>query len=253
MSSKHQSNTAMSSRGAPETGFAAIVQENARLRFTVMELHHRTKNLVAIIQSIARQTMRQTVADDNCEVRFAGRLDALGRSLDLLTDGDWRGARLDELVRQQLAPFGHLDGDRISAQGPPIGLNPEAARNIGLALHELATNASKYGALSVPEGKVAVRWKITRGSAPSRFIMTWREANGPTVTAPEHRGFGRQVLQQVAAQALSGKVMHKFLPKGVRWTLDIPAAAILNSCGVPASTPVGLEGRRNWGDRHVGQ
>lgn len=74
--------------------------------------------------------------------------------------------------------------------------------------------------------------------------MTWRETNGPMVTVPERRGFGRQVLQQVAAQALAGKVMHKFLPEGVRWRLDIPAAAILSSCGVPASTPVGLEGRR---------
>jgi two-component sensor histidine kinase len=138
-----------------------------------------------------------------------------------------------------------LDGDRIAAQGPPIGLNPEATRNIGLALHELATNASKYGALSVPEGKVAVHWTFARSSGSRRLIMTWREANGPMVTVPEHWGFGGHVLQQVAAQALSGKVMHKFLPEGVRWTLDIPAAAILNSCGAPTSTLVG--DRRNGG------
>ncbi len=188
MGSKHQPNTGMSFTIAPETGLAANAQENEQLRSAMNELRHRTKNLVAIIQAIARQTMRQSATNDEFDTRFTGRLDALGRSLDLRIDGDWRGARLDELVRQQLAPFGDLDGDRIAAQGPPIELNPEAARNIGLALHELATNASKYGALSVPEGRVALHWKLTRGSAPSRFIMTWREVNGPMVTAPEHRG-----------------------------------------------------------------
>jgi two-component sensor histidine kinase len=251
MGSRQQSSTAMSSRVSPVTGFAAIAQENEQLRFAMTELRHRTKNLITIIQAIARQTMRQTAITGDFDVRFAGRLNALGRSLDLLDD-DWRGASLDVLVRQQLAPFGHLDGDRIAAQGPPIALNPEAARNIGLALHELATNASKYGALSVPEGKVAVHWTLARSSRPQRFIMIWRESSGPVVILPEHWGFGRQVLQQVTAQSHVGKVMHEFLPEGVRWTLDIPAAAIVNTCGAPASALVGFESRRNGRDRHVG-
>ena len=235
-------------------GFAAIVQENEQLRFAMTELCHRSKNLVAIIQSIARQTMRQAAITGDFDVRFSGRLDALGRSLDLLIDDDWRGARLDALVRRQLAPFGHLDGDRISTHGPPIGLNPEAARSIGLALHELATNASKYGALSVPDGKVALHWKLTRSSGARRLIMIWRESGGPTVTVPTRRGFGRQVIQQVTAQALAGKVRHEFLPEGVRWTLDIPAAVIVNACdGVATSALVGLESRRNGRDQRVGQ
>lgn len=101
--------------------------------------------------------MHQTTTKEDFEAQFSGRLGALSHSLDLLVTNGWHGARIDELVRLQLTPFGVLDGVQISVDGPPLGLNPEAARNIGLALYELATNASKYGALSVPEGKVAVQ------------------------------------------------------------------------------------------------
>ena len=151
--------------GPPDAGSVAVKQENAQLRVITDELSHRIKNLVAVIQSIARQTMHQTTTKDDFEARFSGRLGAFGRSLDLLIANDWHGARIDELVRSELTPFGVLDGVQISVNGPPLGLNPDAARNIGLALHELATNASKYGALSVPEGKVAVHWELASTAA----------------------------------------------------------------------------------------
>ena len=231
---------------AADTGLAAVKRENEQLRLLTDELGHRIKNLLAIIQSIARQTMHQTSTKDDFEARFTGRLGALSHCLDLLTARDWHAARIDDLVRLELAAFGALDGMRISLEGPPLDVNPNALRTIGLALHELATNASKYGALSVPEGKVAVRW----GVEGRRLLMTWREFGGPIVTEPKRWGFGRQVIQLLTAQALEGKVAHEFLPGGVRWTLDIPAAFVVGSCE-PSSPPKGLEGKRNGRNRHV--
>jgi two-component sensor histidine kinase len=213
-------------RAPADVSIAAVKRENEQLRCITGELGHRIKNLVAIIQSIARQTMHQTATKADFEARFSGRLGAFSRSLDLLVANEWRGARIDELARSELATFGGLDGAQISVSGPPLSLNPEAARNISLALHELATNACKYGALSVPEGKVAVHWELANHGERQRFHMTWREAGGPMVTEPQRWGFGSQVLQQVTAQALAGKVTHRFAPDGVRWTLDIPAAFI---------------------------
>jgi two-component sensor histidine kinase len=204
-------------------------RENEQLRFVTEELHHRMKNLVAIIQSIARQTMQEAGTGPDAHERFTGRLAALGRSLDLLIDDDWDGARIDELVRQQLAPFGFMDGMSISAEGPPVGLNPDAARNIGLALHELATNASKHGALSVPQGRVALRWEIVGSGVGQSFRIAWRESGGPIVTGPKHWGFGRQVIQRVIAESLEGTVTHEFPPDGVRWTLDIPIFFVVSN------------------------
>jgi two-component sensor histidine kinase len=228
----------ISAEAAPRKGFTSLRRENEQLRFVNEELHHRIKNLVAIIQSIARQTMQPSAASDDVE-RLSGRLGALGRSLDLLIDGNWHGARVDELVGQQLAPFGALDGISILAEGPPVGLNPEAARDIGLALHELATNATKHGALSVPDGRVALRWELVGDSAGQRFRMVWRESGGPLVTEPKRWGFGRQVLQRVTAQSLDGTVTHEFPPDGVRWTLDIPCSFVVSTPDARAAGSAG--------------
>jgi len=220
--------TLRSLRSATAEGIAAVKRENEHLHFITDELSHRIKNLVAVIQSIARQTMHQTTTKDDFEARFSGRMEALGRSLDLLIADDWRGVRIDELVRLELASFGVLDGRHISVKGPPLDLNPEAARIIGLALHELATNASKYGALSVREGKVSVHWGLTNTGGRRHFRMSWRESGGPMVTEPKCWGFGRQAIQRLTAQALAGKVTHEFAPDGVTWALDIPAAVVVS-------------------------
>jgi two-component sensor histidine kinase len=224
-------NTCPAFSARAHAGSIITKQENAELRVVAGELSHRIKNLVAVIQSIARQTIRQTDTKEDFEARFSRRLSAFGHSLDLLIANDWRGARVDDLVRLELAPFGLMDRVQISTKGPPLVLSSVAARNIGLALHELATNASKFGALSVPEGEVAVHWALASRGGEKRFHMTWWESGGPIVTEPTRRGFGRQLIQHVPAQALGGKLTYEFLPAGVRWTLDIPAAIAVANTG----------------------
>jgi two-component sensor histidine kinase len=191
------------------------------------EVTHRSKNLLAVIQAMARQTKigSKTVAE--FETRFSGRLQALAASQDLLVQRDWRGVSMSDLVKSQLGH--HLDSlaKQIDISGEELVITPEAAQNIGLAVHELSTNAAKYGALSVPQGRVKVRWACEAdGWGAPRFRMVWVERNGPPVAAPSHKGFGQVVMEQLAARALHGEAALLFESEGVRWTLDIPASNI---------------------------
>ncbi len=171
-----------------ELTIAECTQREERLRVIAYELSHRTKNLLAVVQAIADQIGRRSVSLKDFQTQFSRRLHGLSRSIDLLVD-DGRGASIGDLVRCQLEPFGEVDGVRIAARGPVVLLNPEAAQNIGLALHELATNATKHGALSVPEGVVTVNWELGPGDVgPRCFRLIWRERNGPKVMPPRVGG-----------------------------------------------------------------
>jgi two-component sensor histidine kinase len=131
------------------------------------------------------------------------------------------------VVRSQLEPFGQIDGVRIAASGPDVPLNSDAAQKIGQALHELATNATKYGALSVPEGWITVRWQLgPDNTGQPCFRLRWCERNGPKVLAPSRRGFGHVVLGRATGQALQGKVNHEFEARGVSWTFKAPLSAV---------------------------
>jgi len=218
------------SRDGP--GFARIktlpefMQGEERLRFIAHELSHRTKNLMAVIGAIASQIGSRSVSLKDFQTQFSERLQGLSRSVDLLVEEDGRGAWIADLVRSQLEPFGEVDGTRITTTGPAVFLSAEAAQNIGLALHELATNATKHGALSVPEGVVTVRWDLGRGDVGRPcFRLIWREFNGPEVIPPTRQGFGHVVLQRMMGQVLQGRVSHEFEAGGVSWTLEVPAAA----------------------------
>jgi PAS domain S-box-containing protein len=192
------------------------------------EITHRSKNLLAVIQAMARQSKvgSKTVAD--FEARFSGRLQALAASHDLLVQRDWHGVSVADLVKSQLGHYLDDHANQIEIAGDKMIVTPEAAQNIGLAVHELSTNAAKYGALSVPQGEVTVRWTCAEdGAGEARFQMVWSERDGPAVAPPAHRGFGQVVLEQLAARALQGESGLKFEPDGVRWTLDIPANHIL--------------------------
>ena len=206
-----------------------FMQREERLRFIARELSHRTKNQLAVIQAIANQIGSRSVSLKDFQTQFTQRLQGLSRSLDLLVEEDGRGAWIADLVRNQLDPFGEVDGVRITATGPAAFLNADAAQNIGLALHELATNAIKHGALSVPKGSVTVHWELGPGEAGQTcFRLIWRERNGPKVMPLTRRGFGHVVLQRLTGQALHGKVSHEFAASGVSWALETTAAAVLS-------------------------
>jgi two-component sensor histidine kinase len=202
-------------------------RKEERLELVVHELSHRIKNLLAVVQAMANQTGQRSANLKDFQTVFSQRLRGLSRSIDLLVEESGQGASIADLVRSQLEPFGEVDGVRITATGPVVSLNPEATRHIGLALHELATNATKHGALSVPDGATTVHWQIRPGGMGTTFRLIWHEHNGPEVLAPTRRGFGHVVLQRITGQSLQGKVDYQFEPAGVSWTLEVPVTAVV--------------------------
>jgi PAS domain S-box-containing protein len=198
------------------------------VRFLMRELTHRSKNLLAVIQAMARQSLTLQTDPKDFVGRFSERLSSLAGSHDLLSNDDWAGASLTQLIRSQLQHFGDLMDSRILIEGTDVILKPEAAQNIGIALHELSTNAAKFGALSGETGTVTVSWSIDPNDGKaSRMHLFWRERGGPPVEAPDHRGFGRTVMERVAGQALGGQSKATFAPGGVIWELDVPAKSVV--------------------------
>jgi two-component sensor histidine kinase len=153
----------------------------------------------------------------------------MARSQDLLLARNWKGAAMGELVQAQLAPFTDKSSSRIAVAGPDLELKPDAVHGLTLALNELATNAAKYGALSVPEGRVAIAWEVGGGSATAgpRFRMSWRESNGPPVTQPTRKGFGHVVISQMVASSLRGQVTLDYAQDGLSWAIDAPSASVI--------------------------
>jgi two-component sensor histidine kinase len=199
----------------------------AHLRLLLRELTHRSKNLLAVIQAMARQTARHTGSVETFLSQFGSRLQALAASHDLLVRESWHGASLGELIRSQLG--GYLDGStsQVSIDGPAIAIKPEAAQNLGLALHELAINAAKYGALSVPAGRVSITWNRLEGAAGNAVELDWRERLGPKVKLRRKKGFGSMVIERNLARALDAKVDMDFDPDGLHCHILIPASQIL--------------------------
>ena len=195
-----------------------------QLRLVLRELTHRCKNMLAVIHAIARQTASRTRSVDDFVDRFSARLVAIGCSHDLLIADDWHGASLRMLVEQQLGEHADRIAGQIAIEGEDVMLKPEAVQNLGLALHELATNALKYGSLSEPQGRVSIRWKFCEDA--SKLRLTWQERGGPPVTPPERSGFGRAMIETVVGRALEGDVVLSFPPKGVRCEIVIPLAQV---------------------------
>jgi PAS domain S-box-containing protein len=198
-------------------------EQEARIRLLMRELTHRSKNLLTVIQAIMRQTAANSTTIEDFETRFSARLQSLAGSHDLLVQEEWQGASMRDLVRSQLGHYGDRVDSQIELAGGPMQIRPDAAQHIGMALHELATNAAKYGALSTPAGKVRVSWHTSAapGGAPLCHL-SWEESGGPPVERPARRGFGRVVIERTVARALSGEVRIDYAPSGLRWTLQFP-------------------------------
>lgn len=194
-----------------------------QLRLLLRELTHRSKNQLAVIQAIARQTASRTRSIDDFLQNFGARLVAIGCAQDLLVADDWHGASLRTLIEQQLSAYADRFGSRIAIEGEDVMLKPEAVQNLGLALHELATNAQKYGALSSNSGRVRIQWQLCDAA---RLKLVWEERGGPPVTEPERSGFGRAMLETVVSRALDGEVKLSFPSKGVRCVIVIPPAQV---------------------------
>lgn len=188
-----------------------------RQRVLVAELNHRVKNTLAIVQSLALQTHRNTDNPVAFMEALNARVRALAKAHDLLTENSWEGALLKDVIGRTLEPYatGASANRRIAIAGPPLRLNPETAVVLNMAFHELVTNAAKYGALSAPGGEVSVVWVIDGASEPALIEIVWREAGGPAVSPPARRGFGTHVLEAGLAHELDGKVTMDFRPEGL--------------------------------------
>ena len=195
------------------------------IKFLLRESSHRSKNLLAVIQGIASQTARAADTVEQFQNRFGQRLRSMALSHDLLVNEDWKRASLLDLVRLQLAPFAS-PGLPLKMEGPGVYISPDAAQHIGLALHELATNASKYGAWSVPAGEVSVNWNVLPGGD---LQLSWQERQGPRVGPPSHKGFGSTLTEYVIAQALDAKVATDYGSGGLAWTIEVPAQYVLET------------------------
>ncbi len=196
-------------------------ERDERERFLMREVNHRAKNMLSVVEAVANQTATRN-PEDFIE-RFSERIQALSANQNLLIRNEWHGVEIDDLVRAQLAPFADLIGSRITVHGARLRLKAASAQAVGLALHELATNAGKYGALSTDAGLVDVSWEMDHDT----FVMSWIERGGPPVSAPKRRGFGTTVIETMAERSVEGTVDLNYAPSGVNWRLTCPSTNAL--------------------------
>lgn len=220
------------------TAQAAIALENSRLyrnaqteieerkqaqtqqSLLIRELHHRVKNTLATVQAVVGATARSALSIEDFYQAFVGRIISLANTHSLLTEAVWQTASLREILEKELRPYNDTRGERIVLNGPAVELPSDAAVPIGMAIHELTTNAAKYGALSVPGGKVAVSWEAEPAEDGTRLKLVWEERGGPVVSAPTRQGFGSRLLHRVLATQLNAKVEMDFNATGLRVAID---------------------------------
>jgi two-component system CheB/CheR fusion protein len=212
-----------------------IVKGEQHQRLLVDELNHRVKNMLSVVISLATQTLKRAGTLEEFSGVFLGRVHALTAAYSLLSRENWSAVQLEEIIAEELRPF--LAGDRTNVviAGLPILLDPRSALALGMAVHELATNAAKYGALSVPEGNVAVTWAVERTDNDEHLLLDWVERNGPPVKEPAKRGFGTMLIERAVGHDLSGEARIEFLPEGVRALVRAPLPA---QASAPAGTSV---------------
>lgn len=201
-------------------GAAERIERSRHIELLMRELVHRAKNQLAIVQSMARLVARRSDTVDAFHASFLPRLEGLGRSIDAMVSQEWKGARLDELVAIHLEAFADDGGSaRFAMDGPRLVLRPTAAERLGLCLHELATNATKYGAWSVPDGLVTVEWRVDETADGPVVTIRWTESGGPPVGEPGRAGFGQVLLRDMLASSLKAEVDIDYPVGGLVWRL----------------------------------
>lgn len=210
----------------PVSGLVAIQditpfkEAEARIEYLLGEVTHRSKNMLSVVQGIARLTEKNSKPEDFMR-QFSARLTALSANQTTLINDQWAALTMAHLVRAQMKPYAAESQNRLSIDGPDVQLNETAAQAIGMALHELATNAIKYGALSNSDGTVEIRWDV-KGLMKKEFYIEWTEVGGPPVLTPTRKGFGETVIRQMASSSVSGTVSLDYDPSGVQWSLKAP-------------------------------
>lgn len=193
---------------------ASAAREQERMMLS--ELQHRVKNTLTVVQALAAQTLSAGLDPPAAKRAFTERLIALAQAHNLLSDAAWTDVSMGEVAQRALAPFIDDGGGRIGLEGAAVPLAPDHVVSIALCLHELATNATKYGALSTPQGRVAVSWRRVEGR---RLRLDWREEDGPPVTPPTRRGFGSRLLKQGVSSRAHPVVVIEHPPEGMRWSV----------------------------------
>jgi PAS domain S-box-containing protein len=197
------------------------ITNQQKINFLMGEVNHRVKNILTVVQAIARYTA--SAHEEDFQERFAERIGSLAASHDLLVRNDWDGVDLADLIASQLAHFKELIGIQIQIIGPQVRLTASAAQMLGMAVHELGTNAAKYGALSLPAGRVTVRWRLD----DTTFFMDWIESGTPTIKWSEKKGFGTVVIDRMTKMTLGGGVEIDRRPDGMAWHIECPTEMIM--------------------------
>ncbi|WP_336488920.1 PAS domain-containing sensor histidine kinase [Methylobacterium nigriterrae] len=212
-------------RDAAERAWDALgrLQAEDQQRLLNRELSHRLKNTLAMVQAIAAQTLRNATDFEAAKEALAARLIALGKAHDILLTGERESAGIDAVIAGALSLHDDRQPGRFAIRGPAIEVGPKAALSLSLMMHELATNAAKYGALSVPEGRVMVDWEVAEAAEPT-VRLAWRERGGPPVSPPARKGFGSRLIERGLAGAVGGEVALAYEPAGVVCRVEAPLA-----------------------------
>ena len=198
-------------------------QAQDRQELLARELQHRTKNIFAVVQAVVSRSCSDKTSVQEAQKAIQDRLHSLAQTHAIVGDGDWQGADLAEVIRAEMSPY----KGRVTLEGPQVHVTSRAAQNFTLAVHELATNAAKYGALSVNHGRVRIRWTIVKEEDDPRFMFRWQEQDGPPVLQPTRRGFGSSVLEKVMAEYFDCPPRMEFAPSGFSYEMIGPLRAII--------------------------
>jgi len=196
----------------------------------VEELNHRVRNMLTVVSAISQQTLARSRNPEEFTRTLQGRIQALAKAYGLLSREQWGDVPVREVLLNELAQYRDESDGRIVVDGPPVALKPAAALALGLMVHELATNATKYGALSRVEGRVAVKW-IIEGSSPRKLTLKWGETGGPPVKKPKHKGFGTELIQREVTGTLGGEVSFDYASAGFQARMSVPLDGSVVSSG----------------------